>query len=147
MKIARLFAAAAFVFATVTAHAFDYKSVGNVPTIMYDTPSPFGIKRFVAPPGMPVEVVHSAHGWSKVRDVYGDMTWVESKALSDTRTVVVTADRIDVRQQPEGASPAAFTTEKGVVLIIDAPIESEWIKVRHQNGQTGYVLTSEIWGI
>lgn len=146
MKFARLFVVATFLFATTAAHSFDFKSIGDAPTILYDTPSHFGIKRFVAPPGMPLEVVHTAHGWSKVRDVYGDLTWVESPSLSNARTVVVTADQIKVRQQPESDAKVVFTTEKGVLLNIAAPIDSQWIKVLHKDGLVGYVQANEVWG-
>ena len=36
------------------AQSFNYKAVGAAPAIMYDTPSHMGIKRFIAPPWMPV---------------------------------------------------------------------------------------------
>ncbi len=147
MKIARLFTVATFLLACATANAFDFKSVGSVPTILYDSPSLHGIKRFIAPPGMPVEVVHTAHAWSKVRDVYGDMVWLETKALSDTRTVIVTADRATAYQQPAMDANRVFTVEKGVVLNLDGPVGSPWIKVRPQGGPAAYLQTSEIWGI
>ena len=147
MKAARLLATAAILSVCVTAHAFEYKSIGNAPAILYDSPSQFGIKHFIAPPGMPVEVVHTAHAWSKVRDVFGDMVWVQTKALSSTRTVIVTADRATAYQQADAGAGTAFTAEKGVVLNLEGATGSQWIKVGHQNGQTGYLQVSEVWGI
>ena len=47
---------------------------------------------FVASRYMPVEIVVSIEGWVKVRDQAGDLAWVEKNALSELRTVVVTAE-------------------------------------------------------
>ena len=147
MKAARLLATAAILSVCVTAHAFEYKSIGNAPAILYDSPSQFGIKHFIAPPGMPVEVVHTAHAWSKVRDVYGDMVWVKTQALSNTRTVIVTASRVTAYQQADAEAAVAFSAGKGVVLMLEGLAGSPWIKVRHQGGQTGYLPASKVWGV
>ena len=55
MKSVRLFVLSAALFAvTGAAHALEFKSVGPVPAVLYDAPSPKGRKVFVAPRGMPV---------------------------------------------------------------------------------------------
>ena len=141
-----LLAACLFAATAAIAQTFAFKSIGDAPTIMYDSPSNRGIKRFIAPPGMPIEVVHSAHGWSKVRDAGGDMSWVESKAISAKRTLVVTAASAKVHLQPSGNSGVVFSADKGVLLEVAEPIASSWIKVRHRDGQTGYVQGSDVWG-
>jgi SH3-like domain-containing protein len=60
--------------------AADFKSVGADPAIMYNAPSERGRKVFVAPPGMPVEIVLNQDGWSKVRDASGDLSWMNTKS-------------------------------------------------------------------
>ena len=59
MKSAVLLAAAAAIMLAPAAQAADFKSVGAAPAIMYDAPSERGRKVFVAPRGMPVEVILS----------------------------------------------------------------------------------------
>jgi SH3-like domain-containing protein len=71
--LSRLIAGAALLLAAGTSHALDFKSVGAAPAILYDAPSTKGSKLFVAPRGMPVEVVLSYGDWVKVRDAGGDL--------------------------------------------------------------------------
>jgi len=56
-----------------TAHAtnVEFKSIGLTPAIMFDVPSQRGRKMFIAPPGMPVEIVVVSGEWSRVRDLTG----------------------------------------------------------------------------
>jgi SH3-like domain-containing protein len=129
-----------------TAHAVEFKSVGAAPAILYDTPSDKGRKLFVAPRGMPVEVVLTYGQWYKVRDVSGDLVWVPAKALSAKRTVITNAASARVRAAPDDGSQLVFTADKGVVLELVESLKSGWVKVRHQDGQTGFVRTSEVWG-
>jgi hypothetical protein len=39
-----------------------------------------------------------------------------------------------------------FTASKGVLLELAEPITSSWIKVKHRDGETGYLKASEVWG-
>ena len=143
----RLIAAVgAAVFALGSAHAPDFKSVGAAPAVLYDAPSEKGRKVFVAPRGMPVEVVLTYGDWTKVRDAAGDLFWIESKALGAKRTVVVNAPNTKIRASADDAGAVAFTADKGVLLELQEPVVSGWAKVRHHDGQTGYVKASEVWG-
>jgi SH3-like domain-containing protein len=64
---------------TAPVQAMEFRSVGATPVIMYDAPSVKGGKVYVAPRGMPVEVIFTSGAWSKVRDMAGDLSWVESR--------------------------------------------------------------------
>ena len=142
-----LLATCLFAAAAATAQTFAFKSIGDAPTIMYDSPSNRGIKRFIAPPGMPVEVVHVSGEWTKVRDLTGDMTWVETRALGAKRTVIVNVANAKIRSRTDDAAPLAFSADKGVVLEIAEPVASGWIKVKHRDGQAGFVRANEVWGV
>jgi len=146
LKPACLALLAALSLAAGTAHAVDFKSVGAAPAVFYDAPSERGRRVFVAPRGMPVEVVLTYNEWSKVRDAGGDLSWVESKALSNARTVVVSAAKARIHAAAEDASPLVFTADKGVLLELTEPARSDWVKVRHRDGQGGYVKAAEVWG-
>lgn len=147
MKSARLFVvSAAFLAAAGAAHALEFKSVGAAPAVLYDAPSPKGRKVFVAPRGMPVEIVLTYGEWSKVRDVTGDLAWVSSRSLVARRNVVVSAASARIRASAEEAAPVIFTAEKGVLLeLLDTP-SAGWVKVRHRDGQSGFVRAAEVWG-
>ncbi|WP_422388784.1 SH3 domain-containing protein [Keguizhuia sedimenti] len=129
-----------------TAHALEFKTVGSAPAILYDTPSEKGRKLFVAPRGMPVEVVLTYGQWNKVRDVTGDLSWVPAKALTTKRNVITNAASARVRAAPDDGSALVFSADKGVLLELVEPVRSGWVKVKHQDGQAGFVRTSEVWG-
>ena len=126
--------------------ALDFRSVGAAPAIMYDTPSQKGRKLFVAPRGMPVEVVLTYGDWIKVRDAAGDLSWVEARMLVPRRTVIVTAATARVRSAAEDAAPVVFTADKGVLLDVVEPSSAGWLRVRHRDGQAGFVKVAEVWG-
>jgi SH3-like domain-containing protein len=148
MKSARLiaFVAIALSVAAGTARALDFKSVGASPAVLYDAPSSKGRKVFVAPRGMPVEVVLPYGAWTKVRDAAGDLSWIESKMLSPKRNVVVSAQSARVRALAEDNAAIVFTADKGVLLELVDSAGSGWVKVRHRDGQGGFVKAAEVWG-
>lgn len=147
MKSARLFVLSAALFAVTGAvHALEFRSVGAAPAVLYDAPSPKGRKVFVAPRGMPVEVVLTYGEWTKVRDMSGDLAWIQSRVLVPRRNVIVSVASARVRGSADEASPVTFTAEKGVLLELVDPVAGSWAKVRHRDGQTGFVRTVEVWG-
>ena len=95
---------------------------------------------------MPVEIVLDNGDWSRVRDVSGELSWVESRQLIDQRTLIVEAPVATVRATPSDTAATVFTTVKGVVLSLAEPIVSGWIKVRHKDGEVGYIKAAEVWG-
>ena len=147
MRFPRFFAGAALLLAALSAQAFDFKSVGNAPAILYDAPSVRGGKLFIAPRGMPVEVVLSYGEWVKVRDMSGDMAWTEARLLSAKRNVIVRANGVKVRPTPDDNGIPLMTADRGVLLELADPTSNVWIKVRHRDGIIGFVKSSDIWGI
>lgn len=147
MRIVRLAAlSAAMLCAAGGASALEFKSVGAAPAILYDAPSAKGRKVFVAPRGMPVEVVLTYGAWSKVRDAAGDLTWVESRLLTAKRHVIANAAGTRVREAAADSAPVAFTVDKGVLLEPVGNGTPGWVKVRHRDGQAGFVRATEVWG-
>jgi SH3-like domain-containing protein len=127
--------------------AAEFRSVAESGTLMYDAPSVRAKKLFVVSRLYPVEIVINIDNWAKVRDQAGDLAWVEKKALSDKRTVVITAAVADVRQAAGEQAPVVFQAQQGVALeVLELPA-SGWVKVRHADGQAGYIRISQIWGL
>ena len=143
----RWVAGAVLLLATAASHAVDFKTVGAAPVILYDAPSSKGGKLYVAPRGMPLEVVLSYGDWVKVRDASGEMAWTEAKGLSAKRNVVARAANLKVRASPDDTASAILLVDKGVLLEMSEQPSSGWVKVRHKDGQSGYVKTSEVWGL
>ncbi|PHV28543.1 hypothetical protein CSQ93_09575 [Janthinobacterium sp. BJB426] len=143
----RWMAGAVLLLATAASHAVDFKTVGAAPVILYDAPSSKGGKLYVAPRGMPLEVVLSYGEWVKVRDASGEMAWTEAKGLSAKRNVVARAANLKVRASPDDIASPIILVDKGVLLEMSEQPSSGWVKVRHKDGQSGYVKTSEVWGL
>lgn len=133
--------------APIAAVAGEFRSIAESGTVMYDAPSVRAKKLYVATRNYPVEVVINIDAWAKVRDQAGDLTWVEKKALSDKRTVVVTAAFADVRQAPNDQAALVFQAQQGVALDVVDPSSGNWVKVRHADGQVGFLKMSQVWGL
>jgi len=129
------------------AAAAEFRSIAESGTLMYDAPSVRAKKLFVASRLYPVEIVINIDTWAKVRDHAGDLVWVEKKALSDKRTVIVTAAVAEARQTASDQAVLVFQAQQGVALDIAEPPAGGWIRVRHLDGATGYVRISQVWGI
>lgn len=126
--------------------ALEFRSVDAPAAIFYDAPSLKGKKLFLVRRFTPVEIVVNLDGWAKVRDAEGTLAWIDKKALAERRTAVVTAPRAEVRQAAEGNAALVFEAEKGVALdIVDAPRDG-WARVRHADGQSGFVRITQVWG-
>ena len=127
------------------AAAIEYRTVDTA-TVLYDAPSQRGVKLFVIRRGTPVEVVVNIEGWSKVRDAEGGLAWIEKKYLSERRTVIVRADRAEIRQKAEEGAPLVFEADRNVALDYLETVPGGWIKVRHADGASGFVRASQVWG-
>jgi SH3-like domain-containing protein len=141
-----LVALALFVFSCAVGAA-EFRSIAESGTLMYDAPSVRAKKLFVASRLYPVEIVINIDTWAKVRDHAGDLVWVEKKALSDKRTVIVTVSVAEARQAASDQAALVFQAQQGVALDIAEPPAGGWIKVRHAEGATGYVRIGQVWGI
>ena len=131
---------------TGQSYAFDFKSVANGPVVLYDAPSYKAGKIFIAPRGMPVEVILTYGEWNKVRDFNGDMFWIESKVLGAKRNVIVTVPNAKIRSNPNDSANIVFSANKNVLLELTEPAASGWLKVQHIDGQLGYIKRTEVWG-
>ena len=147
MTFPRLIAGLSLTLAMSAAHAFDFKTVGAAPVILYDAPSTKGGKLFVVPRGAPLEVVLAYGEWLKVRDVNGELAWTEAKGLTAKRNVIIRTPNLKIRATPDDGASPVFTADKGVLLEVTEAAAGGWLKVRHRDGLIGYVKNSEVWGI
>lgn len=129
-----------------TASALEYRSIAVPKAVLYDAPSAQGKKLFVIGQGYPVEVIVNLGDWIKVRDNQGGLSWVEARLLAAKRTVLVTLDQAEVRQSADVASALVCRVEKNVVLDLLEPPSNGWIKVKHHDGLSGYILSTSVWG-
>jgi len=126
--------------------ALDYRSVAEA-TALYDAPSQKAKPLFAIARGTPLELVVTVEGWVKVRDQKGDLAWIEKRLLAEKRTVIVRGDRAQVRALADDKAPLVFDAEKDVVLDLVEPAAAGWARVKHRDGQQGFVKAAQVWGL
>ena len=136
----------ALALAAGTAAGAEFRALGERATVLYDAPSVKADRLFIASRFYPFEVLVKLDQWTKVRDTNGEVGWVENSALGERNMVVVTVPLADVRAAPDPQSPLVFEAYKQVLLEALEPPANGWVKVRHRDGQEGYIRTSHVWG-
>ncbi len=138
--------------AGLTAHAADFRVTSDAATVLYDAPSARARPLFVYGRDVPVEALVNVEGWTKVRDVAGTIGWMQAKSLSERRMVVVRV-AADVRASPEDTAPIVFRADRDVLLEVAETAASPsattmpgWLKVRHRDGQTGFIRLAQVFG-
>ena len=139
--------AAMLLSAPVLAAAAEFRSLGDKPAVLYDAPSVRADRLYVASRHYPFEVLVKLDQWTKVRDVGGEVAWVENRLLGDRRTALVTVPLADIRAAASPQSPLVFEAYKQVLLEVLEPPAGEWVKVRHRDGQQGYIRVAHVWGL
>lgn len=134
--------------------AADYRVTGEPATILYDAPSAKSRPLFVYGREVPMEVLVNVEGWTKVRDLNGSIGWVASKGLSEKRSLQVRVPLADVRANPDESAPLVFRAEQNVLLELAEGATSPattatpgWVRVRHRDGQIGFVRVPQVFGL
>jgi SH3-like domain-containing protein len=143
----RIVAASLLSIAAASAQAIDYRSVEVPAAILYDSPSQKGKKLYLIRAQTPVEAVVRLEGWVKVRDAEGTLAWIEARSLGERRTLVVTAPRAEIRESDKAEAPVVATLDKWVVVDFIETAAPGWAKVRHRDGATGFVRSTQVWGL
>lgn len=133
-------------FAPGSAFAAEFRSIGDKAAVLYDAPSNKSKKRYVLSQGYPVEVVVVVEDWTKVRDAKGELTWVESKHLADRRFLLVKVPVAQIRERADDNSPVVFEAQENVLLELLEVARGGWLRVRHRDGEGGFVKITQVWG-
>jgi len=131
----------------VSAAALEFRTVAENAAILYDAPSAKSKKLYVVSRGYPLEVLVRVEGWVKVRDSAGALTWIESRALSERRTVMIKVPIAPIRGEAQDGAPVVFEAQQDVVLDLVEVTAGGWARVRHDDGATGFVRVSQVWGL
>lgn len=134
--------------------AAEYKTTADAPTVLYDAPSAKARPLFVYGRDVPLEILVAVEGWTKIRDTAGAFGWIANKSLSDKRMLLVRVPLAEIRANPDDAAPVVFRAEQNVLLDLGESAASPgttatpgWVKVRHRDGQTGYVRVNQVFGL
>lgn len=145
-RISVLLMSVLLLLSSYAAAEMEFFSIAENAAVMYDAPSLRADKLYVASLYLPVEIVVNVDGWAKVRDSSGSLAWIEKKALSQQRYVIVTVPLADIYQAADMSSELVFQAEENIVMEwLDSDVMG-WVKVRHLDGQMGYVKVNQVWG-
>ncbi|MBM5572078.1 MULTISPECIES: SH3 domain-containing protein [Deefgea] len=141
----RLIAVSLLAVMTSGAHAVEYRSTARHGVIFYDAPADTATKRFILSANIPLEVMNEQGDWIRVRDRDGTLSWIKKSDVSLRR--FVQANRLsDVRQAADTHSPILFKVERNVLLERLDTSNTGWVKIKHRDGQTGYIRIEDVWG-
>ncbi len=124
----------------------DFFSVADDSAILYDAPSIKAKKIYVVSRYTPLEDVVNLSSWVKVRDSSGSLAWIEKRALSSKRFVVVTAQLADVHGAPDDKAAVIAQAKAQVALERLEDSGTGWLKINTPEGAPGYVKVSDVWG-
>lgn len=96
-------------------------------------------------PGMPLIVTAEYGHWRRVVDREGVGGWIHYALLSGTRTVVVDADKVALRDRPLPDSPVRAYAEQGVIARL-GDCEAGWCRIS-ADGYRGWVPADTLWGL
>jgi len=138
---------AVLVGTALSAVALEFRTVAENAAILYDAPSVKSKKLYVVSRGYPLEVLVRVEGWVKVRDSAGALTWIESRALGERRTVMVRVPVAQVLGEAQDGAAIVFEAQRDVVLDLVEVAAGGWVRVRHDDGATGFIRVNQVWGL
>ncbi|MDY0351312.1 MAG: SH3 domain-containing protein [Desulfobulbaceae bacterium] len=95
--------------------------------------------------GYPLQVIGAKGAWYRVRDFEDDVGWVYKPLTAERAHVVVKKPEINVRSGPGTNYRIVAKAREGVVFRT-VNRQKGWVKVRHENGTTGWVARNLVWG-
>jgi SH3-like domain-containing protein len=93
----------------------------------------------------PLQVVGRQKEWVQVKDFEGDQGWIYANLVSSKeKRVIVKANSVNLRSEPNKNGKSVATVKYGVVFT---PVEKkgEWLKVKHEDGTSGWISNTLIW--
>ncbi|WP_159674309.1 SH3 domain-containing protein [Andreprevotia sp. IGB-42] len=126
-------------------HALEFRSAARHGVVLYQAPQDSAKKLFVVSRGTPLELLSEDGTWLRVRDRDGTLAWLKKTDASNKRFVAV-LKATSVYQKPDAGSAVAFKAGKDLLLELVENARNGWLKIKHRDGQTGYIRIEEAWG-
>lgn len=95
--------------------------------------------------GMPLKITAEYENWRRVEDSEGAGGWVHYSLLSGVRTVLVTLDMAELRNEPADDATVVAQAEMGVIGRI-LECSPDWCRVS-LDGIRGWIRTGAVWGV
>ncbi|MCP4745848.1 MAG: SH3 domain-containing protein [Desulfobacteraceae bacterium] len=92
----------------------------------------------------PIIVVEKTKEWARFKDFEGDQGWVHKSVLDKTETIIVKANRCNVRSGPGTEHDIIFSVTKGIPFKV-LEKKGRWVHVVHADGDKGWIFNTLIW--
>ena len=137
---------AALVLSANAAFALEYRSVARHGAVLFEAPGDEAKKLFMASKGMPLELLAEQGDWIRVRDRTGGLAWLKKSEVSAKRTVQVLRGA-GIYKAADTKSPLLYRAGKDLLLDLQENTRTGWLKVKHRDGQSGFIRIEEVWGV
>lgn len=92
----------------------------------------------------PLQVINHKGDWLETKDFEGDTGWIYKTLVDNEKRVIVKVNTANMRIGPGKNYELVATVKYGVVFTPLAK-ESDWIKVKHEDGTTGWIYKDLLW--
>jgi len=135
---------------TTKAAGIKMVSVGGEKLNMRKGPSTRYSVKWELGKGFPLRVIGSQGNWLKVSDFESDVGWVYKNLVNNSPHLIVKVNkkskqRANIRSGPGTKYKIIGKAEYGVVFKTLKRGDG-WVKVQHEDGLTGWVKRSLLWG-
>jgi len=92
----------------------------------------------------PLQVINHKGDWLQTKDFEGDTGWIFKTLAGKEKRVIVKVNTANMRTGP-GKNYELVATVKYGVVFTPLKKESSWIKVKHEDGTTGWIYKDLLW--
>ena len=96
----------------------------------------------------PLIVIEKKGKWYKVKDFEADIAWVHESLVGNISSVITNISKgsCNVRSKGSKDGRIIFTVERGVPFrVLERKKGSRWIKIKHGDGNVGWIHDSLVW--
>jgi SH3-like domain-containing protein len=122
----------------------EYVSVGRDGVNMRSGPSTSNEILWEVFSGFPLQVLSRQGQWLHTVDFEGDRGWIYTPLINTKKTVIVKVKLANMRSGPGTNFETSARVKYGVVFEPMAK-EGEWVRVRHEDGTTGWMHQDLLW--
>lgn len=100
--------------------------------------------------GFPLEILKKQGDWLQVKDFEDEIGWIHKSHLHKNSQMIVKANKnhgqtVNIRSGPGNENTIVGNAHHGVVFS-KLEVKSDWVKVQHESGLTGWIKKSFLWG-
>jgi len=101
---------------------------------------------FTADRHYPVKILERKRGWAKIKDFEGETAWVAERLLAQQKAIVVTVERVVVRDKPDVKGKSVFQANWSDAFAVKQE-RNGWVLIEGPGGKEGWVSRDSTWGI